>query len=111
MEKGKAGEAYNIGGSEQITIKKLAYLMKRLAYCPEDICFEPHFIEDHNHRQPAVEKIITLGWRPKVNLRNGLRQMMATNGIRIEKPHTEKIKITEKLRAQQPLAVEQIFPD
>ncbi|MFH0891951.1 MAG: GDP-mannose 4,6-dehydratase [Candidatus Falkowbacteria bacterium] len=86
MKKGKPGEAYNVGGDSQITIKDLAELMKKLTGYRLDVEFVPHFIEDHNHRQPAVSKAELLGWRQTVSLEEGLKKMIAANGVKLARP-------------------------
>jgi len=81
MHKGISGEVYNVGGSKQISIKELAKLILKLTNRKNGIVFTPHFIEDHNARQPALEKIHALGWRQQVSLENGLRLMLSVNGF------------------------------
>ncbi len=77
MEKGDAGEAYNIGNDSPMTVRDLASLIIELAEYPGDIVFEPHFIEDHRHRRPATDKIRALDWKPIVPINEGLRRMIA----------------------------------
>jgi len=81
MHKGKAGEAYNIGGSEQVKIKDLARLMLELADYPSRIDFKPHFIQDHSSRQPDITKVKRLGWQERIPLTRGLKRMMADHGV------------------------------
>lgn len=81
MRKGRAAEAYNIGGRTQITIKALARLMLKLTKFEDGITFTPHFIEDHRGRQPSLEKIAVLGWRQTVSLEEGLKRMIAAWGL------------------------------
>ena len=82
MGNGEKGEAYNIGGEEQVTMKELAFLIKDLTGYRNEIDFSPHFIEDHNGRQPSIEKVKGLGWGQTVNLREGLKRMLNANGIK-----------------------------
>jgi len=82
MEKGKSGEIYNIGGSKQVPIKKLADLVIRLNNYKNGVRFVPHFINDHNRRQPSLRKIKSLGWCQKVSLREGLKRMFIENGLK-----------------------------
>ena len=86
MEKGEAGEAYNIGGDNQLKIKDLAVIMKDLTNYQNGISFSPHFIEDHKHRQPATAKIRELGWDPRISLEDGLKKMIFANGMKINPP-------------------------
>lgn len=76
MEQGKAGEAYNIGSTEQTSIRSLATLVAKLTKQADAIIFSPHFIEDHRHREPSIKKIMSLGWKPEIALEEGLRLMV-----------------------------------
>lgn len=82
-ERGVAGEAYNLGGEQQVTIKELASTILKLSDCDYGIRYVPHFIEDHHHRQPLVEKAKALGWSSKVSLEDGLIKMFSYYGIEI----------------------------
>lgn len=77
MEKGIPGEAYNIGGEHQMTVRELAELILTLAERKGDVMYEPHFIEDHTHRKPSVEKVKALGWSQEIPVEEGLRRMLA----------------------------------
>lgn len=78
MDNGIAGEAYNVGSETPLTVRELAEHLIRLSGRQLTIVYEPHFIEDHRHRRPAVSKAIQLGWRQEVTLEEGLRRMLAT---------------------------------
>ncbi len=82
MEKGKVGEVYNIGGSRQISIKKLADLVSQLANYQNGIRFASHFIKDCHRRQPSLKKIKNLGWSQEVSLREGLKRVFIENGLK-----------------------------
>jgi len=77
MEKGTPGEAYNVGGEHQMTVRELAELIITLTQHDAGIAYEPHFIEDHTHRRPAVEKAKALGWSQEIPVEEGLRRMIA----------------------------------
>lgn len=76
MEKGTPGEAYNVGGEHQMTVRELAELVITLTKHDAGIFYEPHFIEDHTHRRPSVEKAKSLGWSQQVSVEEGLRRMI-----------------------------------
>lgn len=80
-EQGVPGEVYNIGGSNQMTIKELALLIDSLTPMPVEIEFRPHFIEDHGGRLPDTTKIRGLGWSPRVTITEGLNEMMPNYGV------------------------------
>lgn len=83
MKRGYPGEAYNIGGQEQVTIKNLASIVKQITNSTSEITFSPNFIEDHKFRQPATEKVMDLGWNPKIPLEQGLYRMIKANGFKV----------------------------
>jgi nucleoside-diphosphate-sugar epimerase len=90
MQKGKAGEAYNVGGGEQITMRELAELVKKMTGSTNEIEYRPHFIEDHKMRQPSTLKAQALGWRQSVSLEDGLGAMISTLGIYERVPAKKK---------------------
>jgi UDP-glucuronate decarboxylase len=77
MLKGRPGEAYNIGSEYALSVRKLAELLIALTGHQYGIENEPHFIEDHRHRLPSVEKVKQLGWRQRVTIEDGLKRMIA----------------------------------
>lgn len=81
MKKGNPGEAYNIGGSDEISIKNLAKIMSGLAGAKNGLIHSPHFIEDHKSRRPDTTRANMLGWKPAVNLEEGLVRMFRSNGF------------------------------
>lgn len=81
LEHGAPGDVYNIGGSTQMTIKELAFLIDSLTSMPVEIEFHPHFIEDHGGRLPDTTKIRELGWSPRVTIAEGLLEMMPNYGV------------------------------
>ncbi|OGF27524.1 hypothetical protein A2303_01520 [Candidatus Falkowbacteria bacterium RIFOXYB2_FULL_47_14] len=106
MKNGKPGEAYNIGGDNQITIKELAELMKKLTGYRLEVEFVPHFIEDHNHRQPAVSKAELLGWRQTVSLEEGLKRMIIANGVKLARPIAIRSVAKDKFTIKESLSTE-----
>lgn len=83
LERGVPGGVYNIGGSTQMTIKELAFLIDSLTSMPVEIEFQPHFIEDHGGRLPDTTKIRELGWSPRVTIAEGLLEMMPAYGVSV----------------------------
>ncbi len=76
MEKGKRGEAYNIGGDKETSIKELAELILKITGSQVGVDYQPHFIEDHMSRLPSTEKVRALGWTKTVSLEEGLGRMI-----------------------------------
>ncbi|MFH1085265.1 MAG: GDP-mannose 4,6-dehydratase [Chloroflexota bacterium] len=78
------GEVFNIGGTEEVTIERLARRTIALAestsqvvYVPYDQAYERGF-EDMRRRVPDIAKITSLlGWRPAVGLDEILTRVLA----------------------------------
>lgn len=70
-----AGEIFNLGNDEEVSIKDLAELVKKktnsqsdIVFVPYDVAYEPGF-EDMQRRCPNIAKISNLiGYKPKVDL-------------------------------------------
>lgn len=73
MERGLAGETYNVGNDQPTKIFDLAKLIINLSGSYSDIKFVPHFIADHHGRLPNIEKITALGWQKNINLETGTK--------------------------------------
>jgi len=79
MEKGKSGEAYNIGNPEEISMLTLGNILVRLfdknpATYPAVNKRLPN--DDPRVRCPSINKMKKLGWEPKVSLGVGLIKMI-----------------------------------
>jgi UDP-glucuronate decarboxylase len=74
MENEKAtGEIINIGNPEEISVLKLAKLVKDLTNSSSIITFEPLPVDDPKQRCPKIEKANQLlGWKPSISLEEGL---------------------------------------
>src|SRR6187397_696458 len=73
------GQAFNIGNPRSaVTIHDLALRIKRLTGCPGEIVFVPLGYTDVELRIPNVQKAHELlGWRPQVELDEGLAKTVA----------------------------------
>ena len=77
------GQVVNVGGTEEVTIKELALLVKEMSeseseidYTPYDKAYGPGF-EDMKRRCPDIKKIKDLiGFEPKVDLRAIIRSVI-----------------------------------
>jgi nucleoside-diphosphate-sugar epimerase len=79
-----SGEIFNIGSTQRIRIIDLAERVRQLANSSSELTFIPYDevfgqgIEDMLHRSPSIEKIQrTIGWRPKRDLDEILRDVIA----------------------------------
>jgi len=65
----------NIGNPNEFTIRELADIVKEVTGSSSEIVYEPLPVDDPTQRRPDIslaEKV--LGWRPEVELREGLRR-------------------------------------
>lgn len=82
MEKGIAGEAYNLGGDQEYTIKELAeQIMKQSGNPKLKITYIPRPGHDHQARRPDLKKIKKLGWKQKIKLEEGLKKTLSWYGV------------------------------
>jgi len=72
MEKGKAGEVYNLGGDEEITIAALASLVAEVFGAQSGLKQEERPKHDHQARMPQLSRVKALGWSPQTTLKEGL---------------------------------------
>jgi len=83
MLNGAAGEAFNVGNDEEISIGELAEIVSRLEGSPHlPIRFETSqdcdYLSDNPQRRcPDLTKLKTLGdWKPEVKVREGLKRTL-----------------------------------
>lgn len=69
---------YNLGNPDEFTIRQLAETVIDLTGSTSKLVYRPLPSDDPRQRQPDIEKAReTLGWRPKVQLRDGLKKTIA----------------------------------
>lgn len=67
------GEVYNLGHAEEHTVLEFARLIRELRGSSSGILFLPLPADDPARRRPDTTKVrATLGWEPRVGLREGL---------------------------------------
>jgi nucleoside-diphosphate-sugar epimerase len=88
MKRQQCGEVYNIGGDQEMQILKLFEVCKRISGYNKEPVFEPHFIEDHRRRLPGTERIRSLGWQPRINVDEGIRDSYSDMLLRLQERRT-----------------------
>ena len=80
MNKGKHLNIYNIGTSEKTKIKNLAYTLSKILN--KKIILKNTTLRKGSTkiRVPNINKIKNLGFRPKFNLKNGLKKILLRKG-------------------------------
>jgi len=71
------GEVYNVGSDEEISIFQLANLVKEVTKSNSPIIHTAPRPDDPRRRKPDLSKIRSLGWTPKVRLKEGLELTVA----------------------------------
>ena len=85
FEKGKAGEAYNIGNNKPTTILELAQIVKEITKSKSEIKKlgfgkETRLKErEIEYRVPDISRMKSLGWQPKTMIREGVKRMLELN--------------------------------
>ena len=75
IEKGSAGETYNIGGGNEIANADLTRVILGLLGKPESLIARVPDRPGHDRRYSLdTTKLSTLGWQPRVSFRDGLRE-------------------------------------
>ena len=64
----------NVGGGEHYSIKKIAFLIKDITKYKGKIVFNKQYPDGVKRRQLDSTIIKKLGWKPKINLKNGLKK-------------------------------------
>ncbi|MEW6101514.1 MAG: GDP-L-fucose synthase [Candidatus Omnitrophota bacterium] len=77
LENYDAGEIINCGTGEDISVKKLAFLMKEITGFSGRITFDKSKPDGVSRKLLDSAKIKKMGWMPKVSLRNGIEQTYA----------------------------------
>ena len=82
FEKGKTGEAYNIGNNQPTTLLELANIIKELTGSKSEI-IKVGFGKDTRlrkreieYRIPDISKMMELGWEPKIMVREGIKKIL-----------------------------------
>jgi UDP-glucose 4-epimerase len=82
VEKGKTGEAYNIGNNNPTTILELANVAKELTNSSSEVVKSGFGKETRlksreiEYRVPDISKIKALGWEPKTMVKEGIKKIL-----------------------------------
>ena len=64
----------NVGSGEEITIKDISYIIKDIVEYRGEIVFNMKMPDGTYRKLLDISKIESLGWKPAINLQDGLRQ-------------------------------------
>jgi GDP-L-fucose synthase len=64
----------NVGGGEHYSIKKIAFMIKKITNYKGKIIFNKKYPDGVKRRQLNSTYIKELGWKPKISLNNGLKK-------------------------------------
>ena len=64
----------NVGSGEEITIKDIAYIIKDIVEYSGEIVFNMKMPDGTYRKLLDISKIKSLGWKPAINLQDGLRE-------------------------------------
>ena len=78
MERGKAGEVYNVGRPDEVSVLDFARIVLAATESSSSIEFVPGRPQDIHRRRPdGTKSEQELGWRPMTSLTDGLRETIA----------------------------------
>ncbi len=84
-----AGEIFNLGNTEELTVLEFAQTIIRLCRSSSTIIFEPGRIDDPERRRPDISKAQqALGWQHNVSMEDGLKRTIAWFSTRISRIST-----------------------
>ena len=69
---------FNIGSGENISIKNLSLLIKKIVKFKGNIHFDRNYPDGTYKKNLNSNRIKKLGWKPKVNLKKGLKKVIST---------------------------------
>jgi nucleoside-diphosphate-sugar epimerase len=73
-----AGEIFNLGNTEELTVLEFAETIIRLCQSSSTIMFEPGRIDDPERRRPDISKAQhALGWQHNISTEEGLKRTIA----------------------------------
>ena len=73
-----AGEIFNLGNTEELTVLEFAQTIIRLCQSSSTIIFEPGRIDDPERRRPDISKAQrALGWQHNISTEEGLKRTIA----------------------------------
>lgn len=73
MENYNNSDIINIGTPDKITIKNLAYCIKNIVKYKGRIDFDTSYPDGTLEKTLDCSKLLTMGWKPKINLNEGLK--------------------------------------
>jgi len=77
MESYDSGEVINIGTGREISVRDLAYLTKEVVGYAGEIRFDPDMPDGAPRKILDVSRIMELGWKPSIGLREGVKATYA----------------------------------
>jgi nucleoside-diphosphate-sugar epimerase len=84
-----AGEIFNLGNTEELTVLEFAQTIIRLCQSSSTIIFEPGRIDDPERRRPDISKAQrALGWQHNISTEEGLKRTIAWFSTQISRVST-----------------------
>ncbi len=91
-----AGEVYNLGNTEELTVLEFAKTIIRLCQSSSNIVFESRRIDDPERRRPDITKAQqALGWQRHISMKEGLKRTIVWFSTQIPHASTESSKSTQ----------------
>jgi UDP-glucose 4-epimerase len=85
-DKGQAGQAYNVGSGEEISMTQLVRTIGQITERKVRIHAIPEITDDTYRLVADISKIRSLGYNPQISLREGLKEIVRSLGDHPERP-------------------------
>lgn len=89
MEHGESGQHYNVGSGEEHTIREIAEILQEISGFTGDLFFDTAKPESASRQFLDSNKLYDLGWKPRISLVNGLREVYAEHLARLKGQENE----------------------
>ena len=74
MREYDSAEPINIGSGEEVTIARLAEIVREATGCPARLAFDPSKPDGTPRKFLDSSRLRALGWRPSIGLEEGIRR-------------------------------------
>ena len=90
-DRGSLGEAYNVASGGEVSMRQLADIIGSATGRPAQVASKPEIVQDTYRLVADISKLRSLGYTPKMELAEGVKQLAQALGERPALPGSETI--------------------